>query len=269
VALIRNIALILILVLLLFPLYIMVSGSFQPLKFLLTMPPRILPVDLTLDNYIQLLTGTEVLRWTMNTLIICSGIALGAMIIASMAGYGFSVYRFRGRAFGLAFLVSLIVLPSQVLVVPTFVMLRKLGISNGFIAAIFPKVLSVMGIILFKNYIDKIPRGVIESGRIAGAGEWRIMWGLVLPQCRPIFGVIALFYGIAGWQDFLWQLLTMRRNQTLIVGLILHLRALMISSNGVGMMLAVGTIMFVPMFLIYLATSRFFISQLSLAGVRG
>ena len=266
---VRTVILGVVLVALLLPLYIMVVGSFEPLKILLVMPPQLIPFDLTLENYQLLLQDTEVMKWTLNTLIVCLGIACGARFVAATAGYGFAVYRFKGRRLALTFLISLIVLPGEVLLVPTFVMLRKIGIANGFAAAILPKVLSVMGIAMFKNYIDKIPRGVIESGRIAGASEWRIMWQLVLPQCKPMFGMIALFYGIAGWSDFIWQLLTMRKHKTLIVGLILHMRNLTIIYNGVGMMLAVGTILFIPMLLIFLATNRMFLEKLSLAGVRG
>ena len=267
-AIVCKVLLIAILVVMLLPLWVMVSGSFQPIKYMLTMPPRLIPLTVTLDNYRLLLADIPFWSWAANTMVVVVGIAAGAIFLSATGGYGFAVYQFKGRAFAMAFLLSLIMIPSQVLVIPTFIMFRTVGIANSYAAAILPKVLTVMGIFLFKNYIEHIPRAIIDSGRIDGAKEWRIMIQLVMPQCKPVIGVIALFYGIVGFQDFLWQLLTMRKHKTLLVGLILHIRALTITHNGIGMGFAVGTILFVPMLLIYIFTSRLFIEGLNLSGMR-
>ena len=267
-SIIRNAVIIAVLVVLLLPVWFMLSGSFQPLKFIMVMPPRLIPWDLTLDNYTQLLEGIPIWLWIRNTLIVSIGIASTALILSVTAGYGFSAYRFKGRKIAMLFLLSLIMIPGQLLVIPIFVMLRKVGLSNTFFAGIAPRSLTVMGKFLMKNYMDRIPKSVIESGRIDGARELRILGKLILPQCKPVIGVIALFYSMIGVQDFLWQLLTMRKNKTFIVGLIIHLRQLEITYNSVGMALAVGTLVFVPLFLIYLSTNRLFIHGLTMAGMR-
>ena len=253
------------------PLAIMVSGSFQPLKFVLAMPPRMIPWDATLENYILLLKGTEVLRWLTNTMIVVASTVCGAVCISAMAGYAFSVYSFRGSTILLGFLLSLIVIPAQVLIIPTYVVIRHIGLRNTFAAASLPRILSVMGVMLFRAYISHIPRDLIEAGRAEGAGEWRIMIRLIMPQCSPIIGLVALMYGIQSFQDYLWQLLVLQRTrmQTLIVGLVVHLRQLEITNNAMGMSLAMGVFMFAPLFCVYLATNKLFTRGLSLEGVRG
>lgn len=251
------------------PLVFMIAGSFQPLRYAYVMPPRLVPE--TLDNYRVLLVGTPIGRWTTNTLIVVVLTVAGSVAMSAAGGYGFAVYRFRGRAALKTFLLVMIMIPGEVLVIPTFVMLRVTNLTNTYAAAVLPRMLSVLGVMLFDAYIRQIPRELVEAGRIAGAGELRIMTRLILPQCAPIAATIALFYGLGAAQDFLWQLITLSRssNRTLIVGLVLQMRALINHTNAVGVSLAVGTIMFVPIAIIYALTARWFVRGLSLEGVKG
>lgn len=266
---VRAIVLAAVAVLLIFPLYIMVTGSVQPYKMLLTMPPRLIPAGVTVENYGLLLEKADI-RWIGNTLIVVCGTALLSVAISSMAGYGFSVYTFRGRGVLMALLLAFIIIPEQVLVIPQYLVVRWLRLTNTLTGAILPRSLSVMGVFLFSNYIRHIPRELVEAGRIDGAGEWRIMLRLVFPMCKPVIGVVLLLYGIQAFGDFLWQMLVLQRKglRTLLVGLMIEARNIAISHNDIGVMLAVGTIIFIPLLLVYISTARLFHQGLTLEGLR-
>lgn len=257
-------------VILLFPLYIMVTGSVQPLKITLTMPPRLIPWEVTLENYELLLEGAKVGRWVTNSILVVCLTVLVASTLSFSAGYALSVYTFRSKAFIRGVLLSLMMIPSGVLIIPLYTVTRYLGLSGSVIGAVLPRALSILGIFLCSNYISHIPYEMVEAARLDGAGELRIM-GLLLPMCRPVLGVVALIYGIQGFQDYLWQLLVLPKSETrtLIVGLLLQARKILIDHNDVGVMMATGTILFLPVFLVYLFTSRMFAQGMTLDGIRG
>ena len=257
-------------VVLLFPVYLIVTGSVQPLKIVLTMPPRLIPWELTSENYELLLDGAKAGRWVANSLAVVCLTVLAASILSITAGYALSVYTFRSKAFIRGALLSLIIIPGNVLIIPLYTVTRYLGLSGSLLGAALPRSLSILGIFLCSNYISHIPYEMVEAARLDGAGELRIM-GLLLPMCAPVLGVVALIYGIQGFQDYLWQMLVLPKaeTRTLVVGLILQARKIMIDHNDVGVMMATGTILFFPVFLLYLFTSRIFAQGVTLDGIRG
>ena len=272
-AILRRLWLALAAVVLLYPIAIMISGSFQSMSMMMFMPPKLLPLPATLKNYADLFMGLDVLPWIKNTLIVVFGNIVGAVVVASFAGYGFSVYRFKGRKAAMMFLLALVVIPNDVIIIPTFMILRVVRLLNNPMGVILPRIISVMGLLLFKAYIDQIAVELIDAGRIDGAGEWRIMLQLILPQCTPIMGFMAIVHGVMGFSDFFMQLLVLQRAsaRTFIVGMIMHVRALDTNMhiNEISVAMAVGTILFVPMLILFLSTNKLFMKGLSMSGVRG
>lgn len=266
-----RVVLIIVAVLLIFPVYLMITGSVQPLRITLTMPPRLIPWQVTWENYALLLDGAKVVRWIGNTLIVVCGTSSLAISLSFTGGYALSVYTVKRRRLIETMLLSLMILPMETLTIPLYVVVRHMGLSGSIGGAVIPRSLSILGIFLCRNYIAKIPRELIEAGRADGAGELHIMLRLIMPICAPVLGVVALLYGVQGFGDFLWQLLVLNKadSRTLIVGLMLQVRNIMIDHNEVGVLMAMGTILFVPVLAVYAATSRMFAQGLSLEGVRG
>lgn len=266
----RRIIVIVMSLIVIWPLWWMVTGSFQPIKFLMSVPPKLLPVDISLKNYIDVIDLRYISRYIFNTLIVVAGTISMAVIVNMSAGYAFAIYRFKGRKAIFWFLISLIVLPQEILIIPQYVVMAKLHLVGTHAAVILHNALIVTGVFFAKNFIQKIPREMIESGRLDGAGEIRIMRQLVLPLCGPVIGVIALISGVAAFGNFLWQLLVLQRQsvRTLVVGLILRTRIPNISLNPIGMELAAGTLLFIPVLLVYIFTRKYFTQGLSSVGMR-
>lgn len=275
-AVLKYIMLAIIIFVLFFPLYWMIQGSFLDTKGMAWIPPRFIPRTISFTNYKLLLigeTGGEnkyVFSWASNSVILVSmGVAL-IIAVTLPAGYAFSVFKFKGRNALFWLFISATMLHAYMLIVPMFVVVKRLGIPLR-LAAILPILFSPVNIFLAKNFIDTIPRSLLDSAELDGAGELRKIFSVVLPLCAPLIGILSLFGSISLFGDFLWQLLLFQqlKSQTLVVGLIQwSMRATFLYINQIGVMLAAGTILFGVMFVLFCFTSKYFTKGLNLQGVK-
>ncbi len=271
--------------LLLFPLFWMFSGSLQDLGNLMKTPPNWIPKEITLRNFYWLAqTSTKgsyyrgegpnaLLRWTFNTFAIFGlKCAIGIMLVAT-AGYAFAVYRFRWKnALFLFFIVGMFLGPA-VTIVPEYVNVKRLGIAGTWWGVILPFAYMPVGMYIFKNYVETIPSEMIDAARIDGAGEYRILFRIMMPLCKPVVGVLVVLTALSTLQDYIWALLMIPdiSKQTLMVGVIEEVQrasALSGGLNPIGTALAGGVIIFMPLFLIFLFCQRYFIKGLTLGGIK-
>jgi len=265
-----------IILILIFPLYWMIQGSFLNTAGIMHMPPRLIPKNLITTNYETLIFGqrnipdTYFFNWIVNSAILI-GLAIALTVALTLpAGYAFSVYKFKGRK-GLFWLfMSTMMVHRYILIIPMFVVIRKLHLPSR-LAAVLPLAFSPLLIFLTKNFVDTIPRSLLDYATLEGVGELRKIFTLILPLCGPLVGVLALFSGLGAFGDYLWQLLLFFKvgDQTLPVGLIQRTRQTIVNIEPIGLSLAAGTILFMVMFVIFLFTSKYFTRGLSLQGVKG
>jgi len=193
------------------------------------------------------------------------------LLICGLAGYAFSMFKFNGKkSIYLAFLISLM-LPGQALVIAKFVVIKELGLLNSYMAVILPSIFSAVNIFLFKNYCDTIPVEIIESGRMDGASELQIFFKLILPLCKPIVGAIVIFNSIGLLSDYLWQMLMLRdaEIQTFLVRVIfVIMNNTSAETNRIGISLAGGTLLFIPLLLCFCIFSRYFTKGLVLGAMK-
>ncbi len=270
----RYIILLCISTILLFPLYWMAIGSLQPIMGIMAMPPRFIPAKIELTNYGFLLTHNPILMWLGNSLFILIASVGLSIVITSMAGYALSVYRFPGRMLIFWAFVSSLMIPRQVMIIPLFVLVRFLGIAGTRLGAILPILFWPFGILIFKTFCDTIPGEMIDSGRIDGAGEMRIIFSIAMPICKPIIGALILFQSMFSLSDYIWQMLMLQKpkTQTLLIGLI---SAVMrrggnseMNINPIGMQLAAGVILFLPLLIIFCFTSKYFVRDIKIGGIK-
>lgn len=270
---------------LLFPLYWMFSGSVQDIGNLIKTPPNWIPKKVVLDNYRQLAsTSTRgfyyrgegpnaLLRWTFNTFAIFGLKCSIAIMLCATAGYAFAVYRFRWKsALFLFFIVGMFLGPA-VTIVPEYVNVKRLGIAGTWWGVILPFAYMPVGMFIFHNYVKTIPSEMIDAARMDGAGEYRILFRIMMPLCKPVVGVLVVLTALSTLQDYIWTLLMIPDipKQTLMVGVIEEVQrasALSGGLNPIGTALAGGVIIFMPLFLIFLFCQRYFIKGLTLGGIK-
>jgi len=249
------------------PLLWMVSASFMTSGEALSLPPRLLPADPTLDQYRLLFARLDLARALRNTFFLASAITVISLLCNSMAGYAFAKLRFRGRDRLFGLLVATLVVPPQVTVLPLFLEVRAMGLVNSFGGVIVAGIATVFGIFLVRQFALAIPDELIDAARVDGASELRIYWTIVLPLLRPILLTLGVFTFLSAWNDFMWPLivLTDASKYTLPVA-IANLSGEHVQDTELMMAGAVVTVL--PVLVLFLALQRYYVSGILMGGVK-
>ena len=193
---------------------------------------------------------------------------LCAVVINGMAGYGFAKLRFRGREATFRLLMTALVIPAQVGMLPLFLLLRGLGLINTYVAAVVPFMASVFGIFMVRQYALAIPDELLDAARVDGAGEARIFFNIVLPVLRPILVTLAVFVFLTAWNDFMWPLIVLsdQGKYTLPVALA-NLSGEHVQDTE--LMMAGSVLTLLPVVTLFLFLQRSYMRGLMLGSVKG
>lgn len=249
------------------PLVWMVSASLMPSGQASTFPPRFLPGPVTFEHYKNVLTRMNLARALFNSGVLALSVTLFSLLINSMAGYAFAKYRFRGRDPLFKFLISSMVIPAQVTMLPLFLMLNKMGFINSYVGVIIPGLASIFGIFLIRQFALAIPDSYIEAARMDGAGDFRIYWSLVLPLCKPVLITLAVFTFMGTWNDFLWPLIVMTDDSMYTLPVALANLSLE-HVQDTELMMAGSVITIAPVLLIFVAVQKYYVSGIMAGGVK-
>lgn len=251
----------------LLPFFWMLSTSFKSGGGLFTYPPTWIPKEPTLAWYAQLLGEVNFPLHFRNSVLVSVAITVLGLFINSMAGYAFAKHRFRHRDKIFSFLLATMMVPGQLTMIPVFLLLKKLGLLNSYMGLIVPVSANVFGIFLIRQFMMSIPNDLIESARIDGCSEFRIYWSVVLPLCKPVLATLSIFTFIGSWNDFLWPLIVMVREDgyTLPVALA--------NLNGqhptdFGLLMAGAAVVVLPVLLVFIAAQKYVIRGIATTGLK-
>ena len=248
------------------PFFWMVFSSIKPRSESLAYPPALLPQQLTVEWFVQLFQELDFGRYLLNTLAIVL-ISMFGLLLMAMAGYGFAKFEFRGRE-PLFFLVLVtMMIPVQVTMIPTYLILNGMKLTNTLIGIALPTLVSGFGLFLFRQFMATIPTEMIEAARIDGASEMRIFFRIILPLSGPILAVQIVLTFIAGWNSFLWPLILANdeRLYTLSVGV--SLLNQQIATNP-SLQMAAATVMVIPILIVFIIFQRFVVQGFALSGLK-
>lgn len=254
----------------LLPLYWMITGSFKVQTAAMKVPPEWFPAHPTLHNYRELFCGSKpVGRWFLNSLIVASSIALGAVLTSSLAGYAFGKKKFPGQTVLFWLLLLTMMMPRHITLIPLFILMRKLNWFDTYQGLIIPFIAYPFGIFLIKQFMQTIPDDLLDAARIDGAGEWGLFTQVVLPLSRPAIGALAIFAFVAAWNEYLWQLIIVNEEalQTLPVGVSKLVSGL--TSYDLGVAMAGATVAFIPMLIVFLLFQEYFVKGITLGALKG
>ena len=254
---------------LLSPSLLMISNSLSPARGFLRNPPRLLPYEWTLDNYRRALSLPFLPRWILNTAMLAGILIVGGVVINGAAGYAFCYAKSRWiKTLFWAFMMPIFV-TRYVLIISQIRIVGLLGLE-GLPAVLSMSLFWATGIFLFRSYFRTIPREIIESARIDGAGEWRVLLQVVLPMSKPMIGAAIVFLGMGALGDYIWQMLNLQaaETRTYLVGLMATTIDVMAVKN-IGYDLTIGTLLFLPYLALFAVSSRYFIKGLAVGAVKG
>jgi multiple sugar transport system permease protein len=241
------------------PMLWMLSASFMPAGEASSFPPRFIPSEVTFAHYVSLFTRLNLARYLFNSALLALAVTAISLVVNSMAGYAFAKYRFAGRNRLMKLLITSMVIPAQVTMLPLFLMLNKLGLINTYLGVIVPGIASIYGIFLIRQYAMSLSDSLLEAARMDGAGDFRIYWSVVLPLCKPILITLAIFTFMGTWNDFLWPLIVMTDDSmyTLPVALA-NLSGEHVQDTE--LMMAGATVTVAPVLVIFMALQKYYIS---------
>lgn len=258
----------LICLVLLSPLWLMVSNSFTDAKQFLRSPPRLLPSHWTVENYKQLFALPLLGRWALNTVLVMVVVIVAGVLVNGMAGYAFAFAKGKWVTASFWMLMVPVFVTRVILIIAQFVVANKLGLA-GMPAVLVMSILWSTGIFLFRNYFRGIPVSIVESAKMDGAGEWMVLTRIVLPIAKPVVGAAIVFLGMGALGDYIWQMLNLQQAeaQTFIVGLIAS-ATYVYQIKNIGYELAIGTALFIPYLILFSVSSRYFIKGLTAGAIK-
>jgi multiple sugar transport system permease protein len=222
----------------------------------------------TFANYRELFAQTGMGRYLANSVVLTAAVTLASLLVNVAAGYAFAKLRFAGRDRIFKLLLGALVIPSQVAMVPLFLLLKHLGLVNTYGGVIVPALASIFGIFVVRQYALTVPDDLLEAARIDGASEFRIFHAVILPMLQPIVVTLAVFTSLGTWNDFMWPLIVLNDSElyTLPVALA-SLSREHVQDNELMMAGAVLTTL--PVLLVFLVLQRYYIQGITLGSVKG
>jgi multiple sugar transport system permease protein len=257
------------LVLLVAPFVWMVIGSFKPPHDFLVAPPPIMPTDPTLTNYNNLFTALDFPRFFLNSTIVATSITVGNLVFCSMLGYALAKIQFRGRGMLFKLVLATLMVPGSVTVIPLFVLISLLGLPNTYPGLVLPFLAGPFGVFLMRQFMLGIPDELLDAGRVDGAGEWRIFWGIVMPLAKAALATLGILTFLASWNAFLWPLVaaTDASMYTLPVALATFSRGQ--HQADYGLLMAGSVVIVLPVLVVFILLQRSFTQGIATTGLKG
>ena len=242
--------------------------AFTPQDFIVRMPPKISLTLMSLENFINLFERGQIFRWFFNSFYIACFVTVFNLFFSSLAGYTLAKKMFPGRRAIFWMIISTMMIPGQVTLVPVFIMMTKMRLLDTHAALILPQVVSVFSIFLMKQYIQTLPSELEDAARIDGCSEFSVFWRIILPLCRPVLAVLGIFIFVTNWNNFLWPLIMLNTPAkfTMQVGLATLQEQF---ATDYGILMAGAAFAAVPMIVVFLAFQKHFIKGLTIGGVKG
>lgn len=253
----------------LLPLFWMIGTSLKTDAKIFAYPPQWIPNPLTLLQYARVFASAPVFVWLRNTLIITILTVIGATLSSSLVAYGFARLRAPGSRVLFYVMLATMMLPHIVLLVPRFILFSYIGWTDTFLPLIVPEFFGLpFYIFLLRQFYLTIPRELDDAAKIDGVGYLGIWWRIVMPLARPALATVAIFQFITAWNDFLapYVYLTSNDNRTLALG-----TQYFLTLHGAqwGQLMAMSTLMLIPMILAFAVGQRYFVSGISTSGFGG
>jgi multiple sugar transport system permease protein len=245
----------------------MLTTSLKAPGAVLTIPPQILPRQITLESYARVAEAVPLLRMLGNSLLVSLACVAGQLVTSALAAYAFARMRWPGRNPLFMLYLATLMVPQQVTITPLFILMQRLGWVDTYQGLIAPGLISAFGTFLLRQAMLGVPREYEEAALLDGGTHWTLFRHVALPMVGPALATLAVLATMSSWNSFLWPLFVTRdeRLMTLPVGLaLLHGRY----TTEWSMVMAGAVITVLPIILVYLAAQRAFVRGVALAGLK-
>ncbi|HWR10525.1 MAG TPA: carbohydrate ABC transporter permease [Rectinemataceae bacterium] len=255
-------------IVMIFPFLWMLMSSFKDVTQIFRM--KLFPSAPTLDNYRYILfsDGSKFPRWFLNSAIVAVSTTISVLFFDSLLGYTLSKFRFPGKKVIFLLIISTLMIPTEMLVIPWYAMTRALKWGNTYWAIMFPGMISAFGVYLMRQFMSTIPDDLIDAARVDGQGELRIFLTVVMPLVSPALATLAIFNFIGNWNSFLWPLIAASKPKmfTLPVGLANFSGE---AGSDWHYIMTGATVAMLPLVIIFLIFQKQIVKGIAMTGLKG
>jgi multiple sugar transport system permease protein len=253
---------------LLVPFYWMVSSSLKANNEVFTVPVKWLPDTALWGNYADIFAKSGMTTWLRNTLTLSVTVTILQVFTGSFAAYGFSKVRFPGRNLLFLAYIATIAVPWQSYMIPQFILMSKLHLSNTLFSIIALQAFGAFGVFLMKQFYETIPEELSEAARIDGLSEYGIYWRIILPLSKPAVASLSLLTFVGTWNDYLGPLIYLRKPDLWTIQL--GLRTFISQYNAEYALIMAGSVLSVlPIAIVFMLGQRYFVEGITSTGLKG
>lgn len=252
----------------LLPLYWIAVSAFQPPSVVISFPPSLYPSPPTWINFARLFNSSRIFEWLTNSLIVTGTITFSNVLLGTLAGYTLAKKRFPGRQVIFWIVISMMLVPGQLTIIPLYALIVQLDWVNTYKALIVPALVGPFSIFLMKQFLQTLPTELIDAARIDGCSEWGVFQRVILPLAKPGMGVLGIFTFMGVWNDFLWPLIVTNRSSmmTLQIGLNSLQNTFY---TDYGLLMAGAAVSALPMIIVFILFQPYFVRSVTIGAIKG
>jgi len=249
----------------LFPVYWMLVSSLRPANAMFE--TSLWPTTASLDNYTQAIDAIPIARMLVNTLVFSIASTIAQLATGILAAYAFARWKFPGDKLVYTGVALTWLVPFQVVMIPNYLLVAQMGLLDSVLALILPNLAAALAILLLAQAMRGFPREVIEAARMDGAGNWRILWEVLVPNLRGTIASLSILIFISTWNEYFWPLLLSRtaENSVIQIGIQMFMTA---EGNQWGPLMAASTLASLPVLIIYVVLQRQVVQSFMKSGIR-
>ena len=228
------------------------------------------PSKLDFSGYKYIFEETDFLQWYINSIIIGAIVTLSCLVFNSLIGYTLAKYKFVGGKTIFILILSTLMIPTEMLVIPWYVMGTKVNLIDSYLGIMFPGLIEAFGIFLMRQFMLGIPDDLLDAARIDGMGELKIFWRIALPQVKPALSALGIITFLGNWNAYLWPVIVISSDKmrTIPVGISLYATG---DSGGIqwNTIMGMSALAIIPMIIVFLIFQRRIVEGIALTGVKG
>jgi multiple sugar transport system permease protein len=247
----------------------MIGTSFKSSTEIVRLPPTLIPEKFTLQSYTTIFNDPRVpiARFYLNSIIVTFSVVIMVLFTSSLAGFVFAKYQFFGKNLAFTLILATMMIPFQVMMIPLYLILVRLKITDSLLGLIVPGATSAFGIFLMRQFVESIPGELIDAARIDGASEFGIYTRIVLPQMGAALATLGIFQFMGTWNDYLWPLIVITTTERRTLPIMLTWYN---SQHGArfDLTMAASILVILPVLIVYFLFQRWIVRGIALTGFK-
>ncbi len=245
----------------------MISASFKAESEVFQAGLNLVGREIRWQNYADVWRQYPLGRWLANTFLVASIETVSTVVTSVLAGFAFARLRFWGRDTLFYLYLGAAMVPIQVTLIPSFIIVRQLGLLNTYQGIAVIHLVQFFGVFLMRQFLLNVPSELEDAARIDGCSWWRVLWQIVVPVSMPAVAALSILAFTAGWNDFLWPLVVI--NKPDIMTIVVGLASMRSEATPWGLLMAATTISALPLTVVYVLFQRWFTEGITMSGIKG